>query len=310
MPGSMSISDTPEKGRSTMKIPPKIKPSFHYQPTGPPDPMTVSSMADRWGLGSASNEEVRTRSQKKELEGKSPKEGESKIPWKPPGPLTQTVSGEGRRKVSAMTRTKSSDVGEGLDQSEKDGDRPESLDRSEKDGGRQSESLDQPGEPGGDRQDASSEPSEESGDDRSEEEIPDQPQSKMMDPPEGIKSLEIGLKPNTSESSIENILGENETSEEETEEQNSKDKGKGVERKENNRPDQSPKKENDGENDIKEENPVVRLSVITTRGDREGDGDRIGKSTRDDHDDAIKEMKKINAQSRTETTPIRQMSEV
>jgi len=53
MLGGMSMNNTPEKGKPTMKIPPKTKPSFYYQPTGPPDPMTVLSIVDRWGLGSA-----------------------------------------------------------------------------------------------------------------------------------------------------------------------------------------------------------------------------------------------------------------
>ncbi|KAF9646485.1 hypothetical protein BDM02DRAFT_3188824 [Thelephora ganbajun] len=94
MPGSMSIDDSPVKG--------------------PPEQMTDSAMAEKWGLGGTMGDEVRTRSQRRDAEGKVPKD--DKVPWRPPGPLSRTASGEGRRKAAAMSHTQSGDMsGSGLD---------------------------------------------------------------------------------------------------------------------------------------------------------------------------------------------------
>ena len=116
MTSSSAVNMPGALGESPLK-PPRIKPGYDTVPAGPPDTMTLSDQAFRWGLSAGPTGATRTRSQRREA-----------------------------KEHDTMTRTSDSDVG--LDRPEEGGDRPDEnptmgLDRSENsDGGRLSEDLD------------------------------------------------------------------------------------------------------------------------------------------------------------------------
>ena len=178
MPGGISLDNT--QGESSRKKPLKIKPSYTYEPVIAPEP----EEEEKWGVEGGLPGEVRTRSQRRELLGKSPKEPESKSPWRPAGHLERTASSEYKGKASAVSRTRSGDtVGDGLDRPVAGGDRPgrepptgkdesketdisqpKDLDRPEEPGGDRSKDLDRPEKSGGDRSGGLDRPEEPGGD--------------------------------------------------------------------------------------------------------------------------------------------------
>jgi len=326
------MEDTPDKGKQKFVIPKPVKPGFGWQTVGQPEPTTVSGLGQKWGKKGAKGINARTRSQQQELEGKSPKENDSKSPWLPPGPLFRTASSE-RKKVPSIERTKSSEIEEGLDRSVADGDRPkedenevpESLDRSEQDGGRQRGSLDRPEDTGGDRQ--GSVTSEKDEREESNERM-SQPEGEL--PLENISTPDVQTS-DVSRNEIEDILGNEQVGTELKEPDKeswarvtnrsgySSDPdgiakhtlqnkfGKAIffppwtehsRNKETSTESDNDSSTTDGGSDDEEsdsisEAPVVRVSAITT-----------------DHDETIEEMSKANAQTRPETSTNRPMSSV
>jgi hypothetical protein len=128
---------------------PKDKRPVKGESSRPVNSRLIPPQPEGWGLGDGVVVDGKnTRAQRREAEGKSPKEGG----WKPPGNVARTASAEARKKASPISRNRSSDVGESQDRPEKGGDQLEvgpqplpSLDRSEQDGGRLNEDKDRLG---------------------------------------------------------------------------------------------------------------------------------------------------------------------
>ena len=109
MPGEL-ILESFEAGESS-QLPKVAKPSHTYEIAGPPDSMSLTGLANRWGVRKAG--EARTRLQQKEQEGST----KGRAPKKPAAVMQRVTSSGSNRKTTAaaIVRSGSSDVDNGLD---------------------------------------------------------------------------------------------------------------------------------------------------------------------------------------------------